>query len=95
MLFNLSQQRHFPHSSQAKYAIDCRSYRGPAFSGDGNWYELCACYEPFNGDNKCESRANENGYLIPLKDGKNMLTDKSDGRFTISELEVWEVKYLD
>jgi hypothetical protein len=93
MLFNLSQQRHFPHSSEAGYAIGCISNRGPAFSGGGS-YELGARDEPFNGENNCRSFANSNGYLIPLKDGKNMLTDKSDGEFTITELEVWEVKYL-
>jgi hypothetical protein len=93
MLFNLSQQRHFPHSSQARCAIYCDSYRGPMFSG-GNAWELCACYEPFNGDTNCESFANYNGYLIPLKDGKNMLTDKSDGLFTIVELEVWEIEFI-
>jgi hypothetical protein len=93
MLFNLSQQRHFPHSSQAKWAIGCRSVTGPGFCGDNDW-ELCAWDEPFNGDNNCFSWANKNGYLIPLKDGKNMLTDKSDGYFTITELEVWEVKYI-
>jgi hypothetical protein len=93
MLFNLSQQRHFPHSSQAKYAIGCYSYTGPGFTG-GNAWELCARYEPFNGDNNCGSHTNYDGYLIPLKNDKNMLTDKSDGAFTISELEVWEVKYL-
>jgi hypothetical protein len=93
MLFNLSQQRHFLHSSQAKYAIVCNSDTGPAFA-TGNGWELCARDEPFNGDNKCYSWANKNGYLIPLKDGKNMLTDKSDGRFTIVELEVWEIEFI-
>jgi hypothetical protein len=93
MLFNLSQQRHFPHSSKAWYAIGCYRYRGPAFTG-GNAWELCAYYEPFNGDTNCASSANENGYLIPLKDGKNMLTDKSGDNFTIVELEVWEIEFI-
>ncbi len=38
--------------------------------------------------------ANSSGYKIPLKDGKNMLTNKEDGDFTITELEVWEVKFI-
>ena len=29
-----------------------------------------------------------------MEDGKNMLTDKEDGKFTITELEVWEVEYI-
>jgi hypothetical protein len=65
MLFNLSQQRHFPHSQQVKWAIFGASNYGPFFSGDGN-SELIAHSEPFNGDNKCASRANESGYKIPL-----------------------------
>jgi hypothetical protein len=65
MLFNLSQQRHFPLSQQAKYAIFGGSDYGPKFAGsiDG---ELSAYSEPFNGDNKCASHANRAGYKIPL-----------------------------
>ena len=75
-------------------AIECWSNRGPAFAA-GNGYELCAFDEPFNGNGNCYSLANKNGYAIPLQDDKNMLTDKSNRWFSISELEVWEVKYLD
>jgi hypothetical protein len=48
--------------------------------------------EPFNGNGKCGSYANLSGYKIFIEGGKNMLTNKEDERFTISELEVWEVK---
>jgi hypothetical protein len=65
MLFNLSQQRHFPHTQQAEYAIYCGSVRGLYFSGAGAW-ELSANSEPFNGDYKCASYANRDGYKIPL-----------------------------
>ncbi len=52
--------------------------------------------EPFNGYGNCSSHANKPGYFIPLDGaGKNMLTNKLDGSFTISELEVWEVVYLE
>jgi hypothetical protein len=47
--------------------------------------------EPFNGDNNCRSYANRAGYKIPFKDGKNMLTGSGNEKFTITELEVWEV----
>jgi hypothetical protein len=67
---------------------------GPCFSGGGS--ELSAYYEPFNGNEKCLTRGNKPAYRIPVDDGGiNMLTNKKDGWFTISELEVWEVKYLD
>ena len=92
MLFNLSKQSHFPNKRTGK-EIYCHSNYGPCFSGDGS-SELSAYGEPFNGDNKCRSFANGSGYKIPLVDGKNMLTNEEDGRFTITELEVWQVKFL-
>ena len=65
MLFNLSQKMHFPHTHQTDIAIQCYSDYGPCFRG-GSGGELCAYYEPFNGDNKCVSNAYEPGYKIPL-----------------------------
>ena len=51
-------------------------------------------YEPFNGDNNCISNAKEVGYAIPVDGaGVNMLTNKKDGRFTITELEFWSVQF--
>ena len=94
MLFNLQQQRCFPVKQQAKYAIGCWSNTGPGFTG-GDYYELCARFEPFNGEGKCTSRANYSGYRIPLEGAKNMLTNKEGKLFTITELEVWEVKLID
>ena len=94
MLFNLSCCRHFP-TKQTGREILCSSERGPCFTKDGN-SELGAYYEPFNGDRCCGSYANKPGYRIPVDaEGKNMLTNKGDGRFTISELEIWEVTYLE
>ena len=62
---------------------------GPCFSGEGA-SDLSAMYEPFNGDGKCYSFANKPGYRIPVDGaGTNMLTNNKDGRFTITELEVW------
>jgi hypothetical protein len=86
-LFNLSSSRQFTNTG--KGGIGCSSFCGPVFgSEDGG--ELYAC-EPFNGDRKCESWANRDGYKIVIEGGKNMLTNKKDRYFTISELEVWEV----
>ena len=66
---------------------------GPCFRADGR-RELSACYEPFNGNGKCRSYANLPGYGIPEEGGKNMLTNKKGIDFTITELEVWEVKEM-
>jgi hypothetical protein len=94
MLFNLSKQSHFPNKRTGK-EIYCRSDWGPWFSGRSS-NELSAYNEPFNGVNNCISFAKGSGYDIPVDGaGTNMLTNKKDGRFTITELEVWEVKYLD
>jgi hypothetical protein len=68
----------------------CSQNCGPCFAGAGYESELRAG-QPFNGEKKCQSFANEAGYDIRVEGGVNMLTNKEDGAFTISELEVWEV----
>ena len=94
MLFNLSKQSHFPNK-RTDNEIWCASNIGPCFHG-GNGSELSACNEPFNGDNKCLSNEKGPGYDIPVDGaGTNMLTNKIGGYFTITELEVWQVTYLD
>jgi hypothetical protein len=59
MLFNLSSQRQF-HVKDEGMAIYCGSGCGPYFG-----YEELFAFEPFNGDNKCASYANNSGYKIP------------------------------
>jgi hypothetical protein len=92
MVFNLSSCRCFPH--QEGGAILCHSGCGPLFSGKPGYNELAA-FEPFNGENQCFSASNCSCYKIPLEDGKNALTNKVDDRFTITELEVWGVTFVD
>ena len=94
MLFNLSFQRYFPNLGSGK-EIYCHNSCGPCFRG-GEGSELGASNEPFNSDNYCISYANKTGYGIQVDGaGTNMLSNKKDKWFTISELEVWEVKYLE
>jgi hypothetical protein len=87
-LFNLTRSRHFPSKATGN-DIYCRSDIGPCFSGDSGASDLSASEQPFNGKNSCYSFANKFSYKIPLVDGKNQLTNQADGKFTISELEVW------
>jgi hypothetical protein len=95
MLFNLSKQSHFPSKRTGK-EIYCHSNFGPCFSGYSDYSDLSVSIEPFNGDTNCSSFANKPGYKIPVDEaGTNMLTNKKDGDFTITELEVWEVTYLE
>jgi hypothetical protein len=89
-LFNLTRSRHFPSKATGK-DIYCHIFCGPCFSGDG-LTELCALGEPFNGKYRCESFAKMPGYMIPLVDGKNQLTNQVNGGFRISELEIWLVE---
>ncbi len=56
-------------------------------------YELWA-YSPFNGDNKCGSKAGRDNYTIPQEAGKNALTNQKGNKFTITELEVWSIKEI-
>jgi hypothetical protein len=67
---------------------------GPSFSANyGN--ELSAYLSPFNGERHCRSYANNPTYEIGLNDDDiNMLTNMKDGRFTICELEVWQVTFI-
>jgi hypothetical protein len=90
-LFNLSSSRQFKGSHKA--GILCRSDCGPVFYADGYWN--LGAGEPFNGDNKCYSYAIQPGFSIGRDaDGNNLLTNKKDGLFTITEIEVWEVTYI-
>ena len=74
MLFNLSKCRHFPNKQTGK-AILCDSSKGPCFSG-GDFSDLSAVREPFNGNLNCFSLAKMPGFEIPLDEsGRNMLTD--------------------
>ena len=94
-LFNLTRSRHFPSKASGK-DIYCRDDYGPCFHGGGDGSELAAFY-PFNSKENCRSYANQSGYNIPSETKKglfsdteiNQLTNKKDGAFTISELEVW------
>ena len=88
MLFNLSKERHFPNRGIGG-EIRCGSAYGPHYG----WLDLVA-YEPYNGDRKCASYAGQNNYGITFENRKNMLTNTYDGNFTITELEVWEVKEM-
>ena len=93
MLFNLSSCRCFPH--QQEKAILCGSDCGPYFTG--KLYDVVlVAYEPFNGENKCESCDNLSAYKIPVEDDyKNALTNKYVSNFTITEIEVWGVTFVD
>jgi hypothetical protein len=49
-------------------------------------------YHNFNETGRCQSFASSKTFEIGYDDnGNNMLTNKIDGRFTISDLEVWEI----
>ena len=85
-MFNLTRGRIF----KAKGGIFCNSYCGPVFKAEDGDTDLYAV-SPFNGDNKCVSYANLPGYSIGIEGGMNMLTNKKDGNFTITEIEVWEI----
>jgi hypothetical protein len=87
----LTRSRHFPSKATAKDIL-CNWNLGPCFNGGNDGSALVALDGPFNGKDKCASWANKSAYNIPLVDGKNQLTNQEDGKFTISELEVWLVE---
>ncbi len=89
-MFNLSRSRQF----LGKGGIYCDSRYGPVFKADEDGSDLCT-YQIFNGDNWCWSYGNRLSYRIGVVDGVNMLTNKKDGNFTITEIEVWEIKNVE
>ena len=92
VVFNLTTRKHFPVKHQEE-AIRCSANQGPGF-GRGD----LATEEPFNGNENCWSWTNQAAYGIPKSNNMNQLTNtKKDvfHYFTISELEVWEVKFLE
>ena len=90
MLFNLTNQTAFKVILTDR-AIWCGKKRGPRFTG------ALGSVEPFNGDNNCdsyygvwyESQLDADGFdrLIHRK------ADKWCTWFSITELEVWAVKF--
>jgi hypothetical protein len=56
--------------------------------------DLGACKEPFNGIENCDSYPNKIAYKIGTdENGGSLLTGSTDS-FTISELEVYSIRYI-
>ena len=99
MLFNLTTHASFPCKDPSG-AIYCSKDRGPHF---GYYSELSAFNEPFNKEDACWSWTNDRVYSIPRNsEGINMLTNMKNNDvlsyscyFTISELEVWGVSFIE
>jgi hypothetical protein len=94
MLFNFTTKKVFK-CIRHDTAIYCGKDRGPSF-GDGG----IVAREPFNGYDRCESYANDVCYNIGKdSESRSMLTNLKclnyglgiECKFTISELEVWEI----
>jgi hypothetical protein len=90
-LFNMNHFLYF-HSNGSGIDISCHISYGPEFTGVERYSELGITFEPFNGSGNCYSWVDKPGYKIPEINGKNKLTNREDGDFTISELEVWAVE---
>ena len=86
LIFNATSQKYFPCIDN-RFDISSAKKSGPYFGGFE--CELGALYSPYNGDKCCRSWANCRGYKIPLENNLNSLTNMTEGRFTISEIEVW------
>ena len=102
VLFNVTTSTAFPiRKEQSKMAVYQDKDYGPNF-GNG---ELKTLSQPFKKERACKSFINKSGgltYGVKVdSNGKNLLTGQMsrdtgigyyDCRFTISELEAWEVK---
>jgi hypothetical protein len=70
MVFNLTKERHFKNKGTGR-EIFSSIENGPNFGGA----ELCAYYEPFNGDSNCLLHSNQDCYCIPSKNDEGMLSN--------------------
>ena len=87
MLFNLTEERSYS-ILQPEKAIYCFKYAGPCFGNEELYLE-----QPFNGENLCRSFSNQGVFDIKTKNmNTNLLTNQKDGYFSITEIEVWEIK---
>ena len=85
ILFNLSDEKIF-NCEQASAAIQCNGGQGPCFGARD-----LVSFAPFNVENKFASFT-KNTYNIGVdKEGRNMLTGSKSERFTIIEMEVWQI----
>ena len=85
MLFNLTDERNFI-CGQPSAAIQCNGGQGPCFGARD-----LVTFAPFNVENKFASFT-KNTYNIGVdKEGRNMLTASKSERFTITEMEVWQI----
>jgi hypothetical protein len=102
VLFNVTTSTAFPiKKEESGWAVYCNKLNGRPDYGIS---ELDANNEPFNKERACRSWINKSGgstYSVKVdSNGKNLLTGQMsedygkyyDCKFTISELEVWEVK---
>ncbi len=71
MLFNLSSTGHFPSKDGG---IRSFHVRGPCFT-EGSSNRLSAETSAFGSKRECISWATNKGYVIPLEDGINKLTN--------------------
>ena len=75
--------------------IYCHKGWGPRFT-DSNGITELGTQSKFNSPDHSYSSANKSGYRIGVDDEElNMLTNKKNGHFTITELEVWQVTFID
>ena len=66
----------------------CYGKNGPTY-GVG---EL-VLYSKFNESDNLKSMTEMKPYHIPIKDGRNQLTNMSSDNVTVGDLEVWAVKF--
>jgi hypothetical protein len=95
VLFNLTTHTSFT-CRRPELAVVSFKDRGPYF---GDFAELSPFYEPFNKENACLSMTHNTCYFIPQNsEGINELTNQKCNElglctFTITEIEVWGVKF--
>jgi hypothetical protein len=85
MLFNLTLSRHFPSTQKGE---DMTKEKYPDFCFSNGLIPR----DNYTDHGRCSSSARCEEFDIGFdEDGLNRLTNRVDGSFTITEIEVWEI----
>ena len=94
-MFNLTRSRYFPSKGVGKEIDPPYNGSGPLFGATNFDSELEVWINPFNYFGCMMSHTNGPCFQIPRVGRINMLTNMRKNFFSISEMEVWEVKEIE
>ena len=88
-LFNLTDSLHFPVKDQEK-SIATFAKNGPTYGlGD------LVIFDKFNDSQNLKAMTGKPKYKVQKMNGKNLLTDSSEEKVTVRDIEMWQVIFTE